>query len=52
MALAMIEERSRVFVAHAEQRHGTVDVGVVTAYNMASRNVDGILALICQQALH
>ena len=51
VALAVVEERGRVLVAHGEEGHGALDVGVVAADDVARGDVDDILALVGEQGL-
>jgi hypothetical protein len=46
----VIEQHCRVLVTHAVERHGAVDVRVVAADNVAGRNINVVIALVCQQA--
>lgn len=46
VALAMIEERSSVLVAHVKQAKCAVDIGVLASDNVACGNVDDNLALV------
>lgn len=48
----MVKHQSGVFIAHAVERHGAVDVRVVAADDVARGHVDDVLALVGQEALY
>lgn len=50
MSLSVIKQNGRVLVAHAEQRHGAMDVGVVAPHDVTSRHINDVLTLVSQQA--
>lgn len=50
--LSVVEQLGRVLVAHAEEGHGAVNVGVVAADYVAGGNVDEVLALVGEQTMH
>lgn len=49
MALAVVEEGCGVLVAHGEESHGTTDIGVVAADNVAGGDVDHVLTLVGEE---
>lgn len=52
MTLAMVKQGRRLIIAHAKQRHGPVDIRIVTANDMACGNVDKVFTLIRKDAFH
>lgn len=52
VALAMVKHHGGVFIAHAVERHGAVDVWVVAADDVARGHVDDVLAFVGEEALH
>lgn len=51
VALSVVEQDGRILVAHAVERHGAVNIGVVAADDVASRNVNQVFALVGKEAL-
>jgi hypothetical protein len=51
VALAVVEEGGGVFIAHGVESHGTLDVGVVAADDVAGGDIDHVLALISEEGL-
>lgn len=52
MSLAMVKQGRRLIIAHAKQRHGPVNIRIVTADDMACGNVDKVFTLIHKDAFH
>ena len=50
MTLPMVKEDGPVLVTHAEQRHGAMDVRIVTSHNVAGGHIDDVLTLVGQKA--
>lgn len=51
MTFPMVEQQSRVLVAHAEQCHCSIDVRIVAANNMAGWNVYDSVAFVGEDKL-
>ena len=52
MSLAMVEQRCRILVTHAKECHGSMDVRVLGAHNVACGYVDDVLTLICKKGFY
>lgn len=49
VTLSVIKEDRCIFITHAVERHGTLDVWIIASDDMASGNINDILTLVCQQ---
>lgn len=52
MSLAMIEQNRHVLIAHPIKRDCSMNVWIVTAYDMTRRYVNHFVVFICKQRLN
>ncbi len=52
VSLAMIEQNRHVLIAHSIKRNCSMNVWIVTSYNMARRYVNHFVVFICKQRLN
>ena len=52
MTLAVVKQNGRILIAHAIQGHGAADIRILAADYVTGRDINHVLALVGQEALH